>query len=176
MPIYQLEDKIPTISSTSWVDASAHIIGEVILDNYSSVWYNTVIRGDNSAIYVGTHSNVQDGCILHSDVGLPIHIGNYSTIGHGVILHSCTVGEGTLIGMRSVILNHAKIGKGSLVAAGSLVPEGKEFPDGCLLMGNPAKCVRLLTIEDQTNIARAASHYVEKAMQYRFHLKEIKNK
>ena len=147
MAIYQLDDDIPRIADTAWVADSAQVIGRVELHEGASVWFGAVLRGDNEWITVGRGSNVQDGTVMHTDMGYPLTIGEHVTIGHQAMLHGCTIGDGSLIGIQAVVLNNAKIGRNCLVGAGALVTEGKEFPDGSLIMGAPAKVVGQLTPE-----------------------------
>jgi carbonic anhydrase/acetyltransferase-like protein (isoleucine patch superfamily) len=137
----------------------ARIVGDVRFGSRCSVWYNAVIRGDSAPIRIGSRTNIQDGCILHADRGFPLSIGEGVTVGHGAILHGCTIGSNTLVGMGSILLNGCRIGNDSLVAAGTLVPQNREFPDGVLLMGSPAKVVRPLTPEEiQANRDSAAAY------------------
>ena len=160
MAIYQLEDNAPQVHPTAWVAESAVVVGKVSLAENASVWYGAVLRGDNDRISVGPNSNVQDGSVLHTDNDMPLVIGANVTVGHQVTLHGCTIGDGSLVGIQSVVLNGAKIGRNCLVGAGSLVTEGKEFPDGVLIVGRPAKVVRELTPEQIANLHRSATHYV----------------
>ena len=166
MAIYQLEDDVPEVHSTAWVAESADVMGKVILGENASVWYGAVLRGDNDHITVGACSNVQDGCVLHTDNGMPLSIGQNVTIGHQVMLHGCTIGDGSLVGIQSIILNGARIGKNCLVGAGSLVTEGKEFPDGVLIVGRPAKVVRELSPDQIAGLQRSASHYVQQQQRH----------
>ena len=167
MAIYELDGKAPVLGSGAWVADSAQVIGAVELADNASVWFGAVIRGDTEPIRVGRNSNIQDGSVLHTDEGVPMHIGNNVTVGHLVMLHGCTVGDGSLIGIGSVILNRAVIGKGCIVGANTLIPEGKVFPDRVLIVGSPGKVVRELSDEDVANLHAAAAHYVENAARYR---------
>ena len=173
MAIYQLGDETPRIAASAWVADSATVIGRVSLAEGASVWYGAVLRGDNDWITIGRHSNVQDGSVLHTDMGCPLTLGEGVTIGHQVMLHGCTVGDGSLVGIQSVLLNGAKIGRNSIVGAGSLVTEGREFPDGALIVGSPAKVVRMLTPEQIERLAWSAAHYVDNAERHRAALKRI---
>ena len=173
MAIYQLDDDIPRIADTAWVADSAQVIGRVELQEGASVWFGAVLRGDNEWITVGRGSNVQDGSVLHTDMGCPLVIGADVTIGHQVMLHGCTIGDGSLIGIQAVVLNNARIGKNCLVAAGALVTEGKEFPDGSLILGSPARVVRQLSEEQIARMHLAASHYIDNARRYATQLKRI---
>ena len=162
MPLYRLGLKTPKLPADEryWIAPDADIIGDVTLGQDASVWFHAVIRGDNDPIVIGARTNVQDGAVLHSDDGVPLTIGDDVTIGHKAMVHSCTVGEGSLIGIGAVILSHAQIGACSIVGAGALVPEGKEYPDGVLLVGSPARVVRELTPEQIGMLKHSAAHYV----------------
>jgi len=173
MAVYQLDLLVPRVARTAWVADSAQVIGNVELGDNSSVWFNVVMRGDNEVLRLGRGSNIQDGSVVHSDPGFPVSIGQNVTVGHQVMLHGCTVGDGSLIGIQAVVLNGAKIGRNCLVGAGSLVTEGKEFPDGSLIMGSPAKVVRELTPLQIEGLQRAAKHYVENARRYRAGLRLV---
>ena len=173
MAIYQLGDDTPDLAADAWVADSAQVIGRVRMGAGSSVWYGAVLRGDNEWITLGARSNVQEASVLHTDLGFPLTLGDDVTVGHKVMLHGCSVGEGTLIGIKSVLLNGAKIGKNCIVGAGSLVTEGKEFPDGCLIVGSPAKVVRMLTPEQVARTAMAAVYYVDNASRHRDTVKRI---
>ena len=145
----------------------------MILQPRVSVWFNAVIRGDNDRIEIGADSNVQDGTVIHTDPGLPVLIGNGVTIGHKVMLHGCEIGDGSLIGMNSVILNRAKIGKEVLIGANTLVPEGREIPDGVLVLGSPARIIRELSSEERAKLSWSARVYVDKIARYRAGLKVL---
>ncbi|MBC3916318.1 gamma carbonic anhydrase family protein [Undibacterium sp. CY18W] len=173
MPIYQLGEIAPDIDASAYIADSANIIGKVKIETNASVWFDVTIRGDNELITVGENSNIQEGCILHTDPGYPMTIGNYVTVGHQAMLHGCTIGEGSLVGIQAVILNGAKIGKNSLVGAGALVTEGKEFPDNSLIIGSPAKAVRTLTEADIAGLRRNADTYVQRGQAFKTQLKRI---
>ena len=173
MAIYQLGDISPEIDASAYITDSANIIGKVRIEANASIWFDVTIRGDNELIIVGENSNVQEGCILHTDPGCPLTIGKNVTIGHQAMLHGCTVGEGSLIGIQAVILNGAKIGKNCLVGAGALVTEGKEFPDNSLIVGSPAKVLRTLTEEAILAMHGNTLHYVARAQEYKTQLKRI---
>jgi carbonic anhydrase/acetyltransferase-like protein (isoleucine patch superfamily) len=151
----------------AFVAPGARLIGRVILRAGASVWFNAVLRGDNEPIEVGRGSNVQDGCVLHTDPGLPLTIGADVTVGHAAILHGCTIGDGSLVGMGAVVLNRARIGRNVLIGANALVTEGREIPDGVLVMGQPAKAVRPLTEDEIAGLARSAEKYRWNARRYR---------
>ena len=173
MAIYSLDDKHPSLAAGAWVADSAQVIGAVELGVNASVWFGTVIRGDTDTIRIGEGSNIQDGSVLHADMGKPLTVGKHVTVGHQVMLHGCTIGDESLIGMGAVVLNGAKIGKNCLVGAGSLVTEGKEFPDGAMIMGSPAKVVRELSPEQIEGLRLSASMYVENAHRFQSGLKKI---
>jgi carbonic anhydrase/acetyltransferase-like protein (isoleucine patch superfamily) len=162
MPLYSLDGIAPQVPASRkyWVAPDAHVIGNVVIEEDASVWFCSTVRGDNERIVIGAGSNVQDGCIMHTDPGFPLTIGPHCTIGHGVILHGCTIAEESLVGMGATVLNGARIGRHCLVGAKALVTEGKEFPDNSLIVGAPARAVRTL---DEAAIARirlTAAHYV----------------
>ncbi|QBE64959.1 gamma carbonic anhydrase family protein [Pseudoduganella lutea] len=173
MTIYQLGDDAPEIDASAFVADSATLIGKVTLQANSSVWYGASLRGDNERITIGENSNVQEGTVMHTDMGYPLTIGRDVTIGHQVMLHGCTIGDGALVGIQAVILNGAKIGKGCLVGAGALVTEGKEFPDNVLIIGSPAKAVRELTADDVARLKGSADSYVQRAQLFKTNLKKI---
>jgi len=173
MAIYQLADSSPTIHETAWVADSAEVIGNVEIAEDASVWFGTVVRGDTESIRIGRGSNVQDNSVLHADFGQPLTIGENVTVGHQVMLHGCTIGDGSLIGIQAVVLNGAKIGRNCIVGAGALVTEGKEFPDGSMILGSPAKVAKQLTPEQIAAFQAGARHYVENARRFRAGLKKI---
>jgi carbonic anhydrase/acetyltransferase-like protein (isoleucine patch superfamily) len=173
MAVYQLDDLTPDVHPTAWVAESAQVMGRVSLAENASVWYGAVLRGDNDSISVGRNSNVQDGSVLHTDHGSPLVIGDDVTIGHQVMLHGCTVGDCSLIGIGSVVMNGARIGRNCIVGAGALVTEGKQFPDGVLIVGAPAKVVRELTAEQIAHLQASASHYVAQQQRHARTLKRI---
>ena len=173
MAIYQLDEDAPRLDPSAWVAESAEVIGRVELGADASVWYGAVLRGDNEWITIGERSNIQDGCVLHTDVGTPLVVGADVTVGHQVVLHGCSVGEGSLIGIQSVILNGARIGRHCIVGAGALVTEGKEFPDGVLIVGSPAKVVRELTPEQIARVGLSAAHYVNNARRHARGVKKL---
>ncbi len=173
MAIYRLGDDAPRIHPTAWVADSADVIGRVELAEDASVWFGAVVRGDTELLRIGRGSNIQDNSVLHSDEGVPLEIGDGVTVGHQVMLHGCTVGDGSLIGIQAVILNGARIGRNCLVGAGALVTEGKEFPDGSLIIGSPAKAVRELTPEQLERLKYSARHYIDNARRFRAGLHRI---
>ena len=165
--IYALNGIAPTIDPTAWVASEATLIGKVVVEAEASVWFGAVIRGDNEEIRVGAGSNVQENCVLHTDMGYPLVIGPDCTIGHKAMLHGCTIGEGSLVGMGATILNGARIGKGCLIGAGALVTEGKEIPDGSLVMGAPGKVVRMLDEAARGRLLHSAAGYRANARRFR---------
>jgi carbonic anhydrase/acetyltransferase-like protein (isoleucine patch superfamily) len=173
MALYQLDNLTPTVHESAWVADNAQVMGDVHLAEDSSVWFGVVIRGDTDTISVGRGTNIQDNSVLHADRGMPLTIGDNVTVGHQVMLHGCTIGEGSLIGIQAVVLNGAKIGKNCLVGAGSLVTEGKEFPDGSMILGSPAKAVKQLSPEQIEGLKMSAKHYVDNARRYKTGLKKI---
>jgi carbonic anhydrase/acetyltransferase-like protein (isoleucine patch superfamily) len=173
MAIYQLGEDAPQIDPSAWVADSANLIGKVTLGANATVWYGVTIRGDNERITIGPDSNVQEGTVMHTDMGYPMTLGTGVSIGHMAMLHGCTVGDGALIGIQAVIMNGAKIGKGCLVGAGALVTEGKEFPDNTLILGSPAKAVRTLAEGDIARLREIADGYVARGKLYQAELKRI---
>jgi len=173
MALYELDGVAPKVAPTAWVADSAQVIGNVSLATDASVWFGVVIRGDTAAIRIGRGTNIQDASVLHADVGKPLTVGEDVTVGHMVMLHGCTIGDGSLIGIGAVVLNGAKIGKGCIVGAGALVTEGKEFADGSMILGSPAKAVRDVTPEQQAAFKAGALHYVENARRFRLGLKKL---
>ena len=163
---YRLGDSLVETHPESWTAPTATLIGKVRLEEGASVWFNAVLRGDNELILIGKHSNVQDGAVMHTDMGYPLTIGTGVTIGHNAMLHGCTVGDYSLIGINAVILNGAKIGKNCIIGANSLIGEGKEIPDGSLVMGSPGKVVRDLTDEQKKLLEASAAHYVKNGQRY----------
>ena len=166
MPLYQLGDISPSIDPTAWVAPSADLIGDVRLGPRASIWFGAVIRADNTPIILGEESNFQDGATGHSDPGAPLTIGARVTVGHQAILHGCTVEDEALIGMGARILNGAVIGSQCIVGAGALVTEGKAFEPKSLIVGSPARAVRMLTDEQVALLRLSAAHYAEKAEAY----------
>lgn len=173
MSIYQLDSTAPTVHPSAYVADSAEVMGNVHLAADASVWFGAVIRGDNEPIAIGEGSNIQDGSVLHSDLGKPLTIGRHVTVGHGVVLHGCTIGDESLVGIGAVVLNGARIGRNCLVGAGSLVTEGKEFPDGSLIVGSPARAVRQLTPEQMEGLRQSAQTYIDNGRRFRHGLKKL---
>ena len=168
MSVYSLGDSKPQLPPEGeyWIAPSATVLGNVILHPGASIWFNTVLRGDNDPIVIGGDSNIQDGSILHTDVGSPLSIGAGVTVGHKAMLHGCTIGDNSLVGIGAVILNGARIGKNCLIGANALITEGKVIPDNSLVMGQPGKVVRELD-EGQIEALRiSAQHYVQNWKRY----------
>ena len=165
--IQTLGDRAPEFEGGGhFIADTATIIGTVRLRDRASVWYNCVLRGDNDWITIGERSNIQDGSVLHTDPGLELVVGNGVTVGHKVMLHGCSIGDDALIGIGSTVLNGAKIGRNSIVGAHALVTENKEFPDGVMLLGAPAKIARELTAEEIALIRHSAEVYVRNAARF----------
>jgi carbonic anhydrase/acetyltransferase-like protein (isoleucine patch superfamily) len=173
MAIYELDLIAPRVAASSWVADSAQVMGNVELAEDTSIWFGAILRGDTETITIGRGSNIQDGSVLHADIGMPLTVGENVTVGHKVMLHGCTIGDGSLIGIGAVVLNGAKIGGGCIVGAGALVTEGKEFPDGSMIIGSPAKVVRELSVEQQGALKMSAEHYIENARRFKNGLKKI---
>ena len=173
MALYQLDHLIPDIDASAWVADSAQVVGNVRLGPDSSIWFGVVARGDTDTITIGRGTNIQDNSVLHADPGMPLVIGDNVSVGHQVMLHGCTVGDGSLIGIGAVVLNGARIGKNCLVGACALVTEGKEFPDGSMILGSPAKAVRQLSAEQIAGLEKIAGHYIDNARRYRVGLKKL---
>lgn len=173
MSLYSLDGKKPQVAPTAWVAGNAQVMGDVQVQAGASIWFFAVVRGDNDPIVIGEGSNIQDGSVLHTDVGSPLTIGKNVTVGHMVMLHGCTIGDESLVGIGAVVLNGAVIGKNCLVGAGSLVTEGKVFEDGSMILGSPAKVVRKLTPEQIEGLRNSARHYQENAQRYQQTLQEI---
>lgn len=173
MTLYSLDGNAPHIDETAWVAPGCHIIGKVSLHALSSVWFGSTLRGDNEPIIVGNGTNVQENCIMHTDMGFPLTIGEGCTIGHKVMLHGCTIGDNSLIGMGATVLNGAKIGANCLIGAGALITEGKEIPDGSLVMGAPGKVVRQLDENAINGLRLSALSYQRNAARFRSGLKII---
>jgi len=170
---YHLGDKqVTLLGKGHFIAPNAVLIGDVILQEDSSVWFSCVLRGDADRIEIGAGSNIQDGTVLHTDPGFPLTVGRNVTVGHNAMLHGCTIGDGSLVGINAVVLNGAKVGRGCLIGASALVTEGMEIPDGSLVLGIPAKIKSQLSAEQQMELRRNAEHYVHNARRYNAQLAE----
>ena len=166
MTTLSYQGRSPDLDPSVFVAGGAFLIGDVTVGELSSVWFNAVLRGDNEPITIGNRSNIQDGCVVHTDPGYPCVIGDRVTIGHNVVLHGCVIENGATVGMGATVLNGAKVGKGALVAANALVLEGFEIPPGMLAAGVPAKVRRELTERDMERFRENADGYVLKSRVY----------
>lgn len=173
MAVYRLGDRRPQIHPTAFVHDSAVIIGSVTIGPQASIWPCAVIRGDNEPIVIGAQTNVQDGCVLHADPGVPLTIGERVSIGHQSMLHGCTIGDGALIGIQSVLLNHCVIGRDSLVGACSLVTERKTFAEQTLVVGAPARALRALSAAEIAQLGLNAQSYVVRAALFQTELERL---
>lgn len=175
MPLYAIDGRRPTLPAdgSSWIAPSADVIGDARLGRDVGVWFGAVIRADNTPIVIGDRTNIQEGAMLHSDPGAPLTIGAGVTVGHHAILHGCTVEDDVLIGMGATLLNHARIGAGSLVGAGALVTEGKTFPPGSLIVGSPARAVRQLDPEAIERLRLSATAYAARQRHYAATLERV---
>jgi|TARA_B110000977_G_scaffold119569_1_gene154109 carbonic anhydrase/acetyltransferase-like protein (isoleucine patch superfamily) len=170
--IYDLDGSAPDVDAGAWIAPGCHVIGNVTVMDLASVWFGTTIRGDNERITIGVGSNVQENCVLHTDMGFPLDIGINCTIGHKAMLHGCTIGDNSLIGMGATVLNGAIIGKNCLIGAGALITEGKVIPDGSLVMGI-GKIVRDLDAAAIAGLTSSAVNYQQNAARFRAGLKEV---
>ena len=165
--IYDFEKNVPEVHPEAWVAANATLIGKIKLEKNSSIWFNAVLRGDIELITIGENSNIQDGSVLHTDPGFKLNVGKGVTVGHMVMLHGCQIGDDTLIGIGSIILNNAKIGKNCIIGANSLITENKIIPDNSLVVGSPGKVLRKVTEEEIKAIHENAKHYVDGSKKYK---------
>ncbi|KJS88661.1 MAG: hypothetical protein JM58_00570 [Peptococcaceae bacterium BICA1-8] len=159
MPLIEVNNFLPVIHSDSFIASNAYLIGEVTINKGASIWFNTVLRGDLDRIVIGEYSNIQDGTIIHSDAGLPTIVGNYVTVGHGAILHACKINDKVLVGMGAIILDGAEIGEGAIVAAGAVVTAGTKVSPNTLVVGTPAKAVKVLNPNEQEEKVKHALNY-----------------
>ena len=175
MALYEFDGVCPTLAQSGnyWVAENDEDHGNVILKENASVWFNAVLRGDNDPITIGENSNIQDGSVLHTDIGCPLNIGKDVTVGHMVMLHGCTIGDETLIGIGSTVLNRAVIGKNCIIGAHALIPEGKVIPDNSLVMGAPGKVVKELREEQVMLIKGSAQVYVDNWKRFKSGLKPM---
>jgi carbonic anhydrase/acetyltransferase-like protein (isoleucine patch superfamily) len=174
MPLFAIgERRVALRGQDHFIAYDATLVGDITLESHVSVWFKVVIRAENDRILIGEESNIQDGSVLHVDPGYPLTLARRVTVGHKVMLHGCSIGEGTLIGINSVVMNGARIGRHALVGANTLIAEGKEIPDGVLVLGSPGKVVRDLTAEEKARLLQIAQGYVERGRSYRESLKPI---
>ncbi len=175
MSLYKLGQNAPELpgSGDFWIAPDANLIGQVILKEATSIWFGATLRGDNEPIIVGEGSNIQENCVLHTDIGSPLTIGKGCTIGHKAMLHGCTIGDGSLIGMGATVLNNAVIGKGCLIGAGALVTEGKVIPDGTMVLGSPGKVVRDLNDKEKQGLIASALSYQSNMRRFRTQLQQL---
>ena len=172
--IYELDGVRPALpAGAHWIADEAVLIGDVLIEEMVSIWFGAVLRGDNERITIGVGSNVQENTVMHTDPGYPLTIGAGCTIGHKAMLHGCEIGDNSLIGMGAIVLNGAKIGRDCLIGAGALVTEGKVIPDGSLVVGSPAKVVRVLDAESIEKLKGSALSYQEKMARYRNGLRKV---
>lgn len=164
--LYALDDIRPDVADTAWISPGCHIIGNVALGALSNIWFGTTLRGDNERITIGEGSNIQENCVLHTDLGFPLTVGAGCTIGHKAMLHGCTLGDTVLIGMGATVLNGAVIGENSLIGAGALITEGKVIPPGSLVMGAPGRVVRNLDEQAIQGLRASALHYQANAARF----------
>ena len=175
MTLYALDGHRPQLPEDAdiWIAPDANVIGKVVLETAVSIWFGSTLRGDNEVIHIGAGSNIQENCVMHTDMGYPLTIGVGCTIGHKAMLHGCTLGENTLIGMGATVLNGARIGKNCLIGAGALITEGKEIPDGSLVMGTPGKVIRQLDATTIQNLRQSALQYQKNMRRFRAGLTQI---
>ncbi len=173
MSLYALGDATPVVAEDAWIAPGCYVIGRVTVAAKASIWFGSTLRGDSEMITVGAGSNVQENCVLHTDMGFPLTIGAGCTIGHKAMLHGCTIGDNALIGMGATVLNGAVIGENCLIGAGALIPEGKEIPPGSLVMGMPGKVVRTLDAAAIDGLRLSALHYQENAARFARDLQKV---
>ena len=173
MTYYALDGHVPQIDDDTWVAPDANLIGKVVLEAAASVWFGCTLRGDNEEIRIRAGSNVQENCVMHTDMGFPLTVGAGCTIGHKAMLHGCTIGDNSLVGMGATVLNGAVVGRDCLIGAGALVTEGKEIPDGSLVMGAPGKVVRALDAQAIEMLRASALHYQDNMRRFRAGLSKV---
>jgi len=165
--LISLPDRTPAIHETAWIAPNATVIGSAVMEQVSSLWFSAVIRADGDTITIGRGSNVQDGCVLHADRGVPLRLGAGVTVGHNAVLHGCTVDDDVLIGMGAIVLNGATIGSGSIIGAGAMIPEGTQVPPNSMVLGLPGKVRRETTDAEREGIRANARFYVDRVAEYR---------
>lgn len=172
--LYELAGRRPDFRGEGqFVATNATVIGSVVLEENSSVWFNAVIRGDNDVITIGPETNIQDGAVLHTDANIKLTLGRGVTVGHNVMLHGCEIGDYSLIGINAVVLNGAKVGKHCLIGANTLIPEGMVIPDGSMVVGSPGKVKKELNDNQKKMLEMSAAHYVHNARRYISELKPV---
>jgi len=160
--IFELEERrVQTAGDRFFVAHNATVIGSVAIGDNVSIWYNAVLRGDTDSITVGADTNIQDGAVLHVDSGVPLTLGRGVTVGHKAVVHGCSVGDFSLIGINAVVLNRARIGCYCIIGANALIAEGKEIPEGSLVVGAPGRVVRSLSEQEKNVLEEMAAHYVK---------------
>lgn len=173
MPLFSIGDKrVELVGEHHYIAHDATLVGAITLEADVNVWFQVVIRAENDTVRIGAGGNIQDGSVLHVDPGFPLTLAPRVTVGHKVMLHGCTIGEGSLVGINSVVMNGARIGRGVLIGANTLIAEGKEIPDGVLVLGSPGKIVRELRPEERAALLKIADGYVERSRRYRRELRE----
>lgn len=165
--IKEYEGKKPNIDGTCFIADSAEIIGDVSIGEYTSIWYNCVLRGDENSIKIGNHTNIQDGTVIHISRDYGTEIGDYVTVGHKAIIHACKIGNNVLVGMGAIILDGAEVEDNVLIGAGSIVTTGKKIPSGSLVLGSPARVVRSLTDDEIEQLKQSAVDYVKYAEKHK---------
>ncbi|WP_045390691.1 gamma carbonic anhydrase family protein [Falsirhodobacter sp. alg1] len=173
--IYSLDDIAPSLPASGevWIAPGAHVMGNVVLSEGVGIWFGAVLRGDNEEIRIGAGSNIQDNAVLHTDMNFPLSVGEGCTVGHRALLHGCAIGDGTLVGMGAVVMNGAKIGRNCLIGANALVTEGKEIPDGSLVIGSPARVIRPLTADEIARSHASALGYRRNMTRFRDGLQPV---
>jgi len=165
--IKNFKSKKPNLDNELYIAETAVVIGDVTLKKNTNIWFGAVLRGDEEPITIGENTNIQENCVIHVDRGNNVVIGDGCTIGHGAIIHGCSLKNNVLVGMGAIVLNGAKIGDNTIIGAGSLVTQNKEFEDGVLILGNPAKVIRKLEEEEIEGIKESALHYVELSKEFK---------
>lgn len=174
MPLFAIgERRVQLVGQNHFIAHDATLVGDIILHNDANIWFQVVIRAENDRITIGEGCNIQDGSVLHVDPGYPMTLAMNVSVGHKVMLHGCTIGEGSLIGINSVVMNGARIGRSTLVGANTLIAEGKEIPDGVLVLGSPGKVVRDLKEEEKALLLKIAQGYIDRSRLYRETLKQV---
>jgi carbonic anhydrase/acetyltransferase-like protein (isoleucine patch superfamily) len=174
MPLFSIGERKPRlVGEHHYIAHDATLVGDITLENNVNVWFQVVIRAENDRVHIGEGCNIQDGSVLHVDPGYPLTLARHVSIGHKVMLHGCSIGEGSLVGINSVVMNGAKIGRGALIGANTLIAEGKEIPDGVLVLGSPGKIIRELNQTDRDDLLKIATGYVERSRFYKENLKKI---